>query len=206
MATAEKLDLYKENKKEYVATHKPALLEVGPAVYLSISGKGAPGKSAFTDAIGALYGMAFTIKMTRKFAGKRDYAVSKLEAVWPEINCDGGPSDKEQWTWDLMIRTPKFVSQKDLSQAVETLKKRGKGDGADRVGLRSLDEGLCVQALHVGPYEKESETMAKICAFAEKQGLRAAGPLHEIYLSDPRRVAAAKLKTILRQPVKKAGG
>jgi hypothetical protein len=93
MATAEKLDLYKENKEEYVATQKPAVVELGPAVYLSISGKGAPGGSAFTEAIGALYGMAFTIKMTRKFAGKRDYAVSKLEAVWPDINCDGGPSD-----------------------------------------------------------------------------------------------------------------
>jgi len=206
MTTQEKLDLYKENKKEYVATAKPALVDVRPAVYLSISGKGAPGGGAFTDAIGALYGMAFTIKMTRKFAGKRDYAVSKLEARWPDINCGGGPTDKEQWIWELMIRTPPFVTQKDLSQAVETLKKRGKGDGAGRVELRSLSEAQCVQALHVGPYEKEPETMAKICALVDKEGLRAAGPLHEIYLNDPRRVAAAKLKTILRQPVSKGPG
>ena len=200
---SEKVDLYKENKKEYLATQKPALVRVGPAVYLSIRGKGAPGHSAFTEAIGALYGMAFTIKMTRKFAGKRDYAVSKLEAVWPDINCDGGPRNQEEWTWELIIRTPKFISPKDLGQAMETLKKRGQGGEVERVELRSLNEGPCVQALHVGPYEKESETMAKMCAFAEKQGLRAAGPLHEIYLNDPRRVAPAKLKTILRQPVSK---
>jgi hypothetical protein len=105
-----------------------------------------------------------------------------------------------------MIRTPKFVSQKDLSQAIKTLKKRRKGGEVERVELRSLNERLCVQALHVGPYEKESGTMAKMCAFAEKQGLRAAGPLHEIYLSDPRRVTASKLRTILRQPVDKARG
>ncbi|HYM05005.1 MAG TPA: GyrI-like domain-containing protein [Terriglobales bacterium] len=203
MATAEKLDLYKDNKKEYAATPKPALVEIGPAVYLSISGRGAPGGSAFTDAIGALYGVAFTVKMTRKFAGKRDYAVSKLEAVWPNLNSNDPTPDKEQWTWQLMIRTPKFVTEKDLSQARETLAKRGKGAGVERVELRPLSEGLCVQALHVGPYDDEGKTMATMRAFAEKQGLRVAGAHHEIYLSDPRRVEASKLKTILREPVRK---
>jgi hypothetical protein len=206
MATQEKVDLFKDNKKEYAATAKPALVEIWPAVYLSVSGQGAPGGDAFSAAIGALYGVAFTVKMARKFAGKQDYTVSKLEALWPGMNWDSAMSDKEQWTWQLMIRTPKFVTQKDLSQAVQTLLKRGseKGAGAQRVELLSLNEGLCVQALHVGAYENEGKTMATMRAFAGKQGLRLAGAHHEIYLSDPRRVEASKLRTILRAPVRKA--
>jgi len=204
MPTAEKVDLYKDNKKEYGATPKPALVEVGPAAYLSISGKGAPGGKAFSDAIGALYGVAFTVKMTRKFAGKRDYAVCKLEALWPNLNCGESMPDKEQWTWQLMIRTPKFITQKDVNQAVETLLKRGKGSEVRRVELLPLKEGLCVQALHVGPYDQEERTIAAMQALAKSKGLRFSGTHHEIYLSDPRRVPAARLKTILREPVKKA--
>ena len=204
MATAEKVDLYKENKKEYAATQKPALVEIGPAVYLSISGKGAPGDTAFINAVGALYGVAFTVKMTRKFAGKRDYAVGKLESLWPNLNCDTAIRDKQQWEWQLLIRTPKFVTQKDVSHAIATLLKRGKGEDVRRVELRSLTEGTCVQALHVGPYEDEGKTVAMMKELAEKRGLCLAGPHHEIYLSDPRRIAPAKLKTILREPVASA--
>jgi hypothetical protein len=196
MAESEKLDLYKENKAEYAATRKPALITARPAFYLGIEGKGAPGGGAFTDAIGALYGVAFTVKMTRKFAGKQDYVVSKLEARWPDLT-----TDREQWVWRLMIRTPKFVSQAEVTQAIETLIKRGKGSDVQRVELSPLSEGLCVQALHVGPYDREEETVAMMRAFAEKQGLRFAGVHHEIYLSDPRRVDPSKLRTILRQPV-----
>jgi hypothetical protein len=206
MAATEKLDLYRDNKNEYAATPKPAVVEIGPAVYLSISGRGAPGGSAFSDAIGALYGVAFTIKMTRKFAGKRDYAVSKLEALWPNLNWNDPAPDREQWAWRLMIRTPKFVTEKDVSQAIETLLKRGKGAGVERVGLLSLREGVCVQALHVGPYDNEGKTVAAMRVFAEKQGLRLSDTHHEIYLSDPRRVAPAKLKTILREPVRRPEG
>ncbi len=202
MPTATKLDLSKEHKQEYAASQKPALMTMKPATYLMITGEGAPGGRAFTDAIGALYGVAFTIKMTRKFAGKQDYAVGKLEAIWPDPNCDGEPIDKDQWTWQLMIRTPKAVSQKDLDQAVATLLKRGKGEHARRVELRSLAEGVCVQALHVGPYEEEHKTLAVMQAFGEKKGFAAARGHHEIYLSDPRRVEPAKLKTILRMQVK----
>lgn len=203
MPTATKLDLYKDNKEEYAATLKPALIDIRPATYLLISGKGAPGSTAFTDAIGALYGVAFTIKMTRKFAGKQDYTVGKLEALWPDLDWANSAPNKDQWTWQLMIRTPKAVSQKDLDQAVETLLKRGKGEHVRRVELRSLSEGRCVQALHVGPYEDEQKTVALMRALAEKQGMQLAGTHHEIYLSDPRRVQPSKLKTILRAPVKK---
>ena len=196
-----KIDLYNKHSKEYAAAQTPALVAVGPAKYLSISGEGAPGGAAFTEAIGALYGVAFTIKMTRKFAGKGDYAACKLEGLWPAFKDGCLPDHKEQWTWDMMIRTPEFVKDSDVRQAVAMLEKRGKGAGADRVRLVAVNEGLCVQALHVGPYEKEGETVCKMGAFAGSNGLKLSGVFHEIYLSDPRRVDPAKLKTILRHPV-----
>jgi len=198
-----KLDLYKLHKAEYAATRKPALVEIKPASYLAISGQGAPGGDRFTASIGALYGMAFTIKMTRKFAGQQDYAVCKLEGQWwsePASNFDRLP--KDQWLWNLLIRTPEFIKDDDLRQAVAVLLKRGKGEEVKRVRLESLAEGLCVQMLHVGPYEKECETIAVMKAFAEQQQLLFSGKHHEIYLSDPRRVPPERLKTILREPVR----
>lgn len=199
-STGDRLDLYSKYSKEYAASQTPALVTIGPATYLSISGRGAPGGLAFTEAIGALYGVAFTVKMTRKFSGKRDYVVSKLEGRWPGFKA-GPPADKEQWTWQMMIRTPGFVKESEIQQAVAVLNKRGKGAGADRVRLETIAEDLCVQALHVGPYEKEGETMCFMGKFAESKGLKLCGVHHEIYLSDPRRIAPEKLKTILRHPV-----
>src|ERR1700733_6840883 len=102
MATTEKVDLYKDNKKANAATPKPALVEIGPAVYLCIGGRSPPVGKSFSEAIGPLYGVAFTVKMTRKFAGKRDYAVCKLEALWPNINWDDTTPHREQWVWQLM--------------------------------------------------------------------------------------------------------
>jgi len=197
----EKLDLYTKYSKEYAASPTPGLATVGPATYLSISGEGAPGGPAFTEAIGALYGVAFTVKMTRKFAGKQDYVVSKLEGLWPGFKDGESVPDKEQWPWQMMIRTPDFIQPREIEEAVAVLKKRGKGAGADRVRLESVEEGMCVQALHVGPYEKECATICAMKSFAESKGFKLRGVHHEIYLSDPRRVAPAKLKTILRHPV-----
>ena len=196
---AEKLDLYKEHKKEYAATKKPTMVEIKPAVYLGIEGRGGPDGEAFSEAIGALYGMAFTIKMTRKFAGKGDYAVCKLEALWPEI----ANMEKEKWPWELLIRTPEFIEAKDLEQAAAVLTKRGKGTGVERVRLRRLEEGVCVQALHVGAYDEEPLTIAQMQELSAQRGYEPAGAHHEIYLNDPRRIAPERLKTILRQPVKK---
>jgi len=197
-----KMDLYKEHKAEYAATRKPALVTAGKAKYLVIEGQGAPGSEMFCAGIGAMYGVAFTVKMTRKFAGRQDYAVSKLEALWwsdGEENFANAP--KDAWRWKLMIRTPDFITQKDVAAAVAALTKRGKGEGADRVHLESVTEGKCAQMLHVGPYDREAETIDAMKAFAAALGLSFHGRHHEIYLSDPRRVVPEKLKTILRVPV-----
>jgi hypothetical protein len=194
-----KLDLCKLHKAEYAAPRKPALIPTKPAWYLVIAGQGAPGGDRFTACIGALYGAAFTIKMTRKFAGQQDYAVGKLEGLW-FFDGDPGGIPKDQWRWKLLIRTPDFISEKDLGAAVATLLKRGKSREVEEVKLETISEGFCVQMLHVGPYEKEGDTVAQMAAFADTAGLKLFGPHHEIYLSDPRRVPPERLKTILRVP------
>ncbi len=104
-----------------------------------------------------------------------------------------------------MIRTPPFVKQKELDDAARKLIEKGKAPGADQVKLESITEGPCVQMLHVGPYEEEGRSIGVMNAFAEQQGLALHGRHHEIYLSDPRRIAPEKLKTILRLPVRKKG-
>ncbi len=207
MKQAERIDLYKLHKDEYAATGHPQLVATGSAVYLAIEGQGEPGGDAFSAAVGALYAVAYTVKMTRKFGGEQDYGVGKLEAQWWSAtpHCDFGPGgDRRRWCWKLMIRTPEFVKAAELRRAVEVLKKRGKGAETDRVRLETLKEGRCVQALHVGPYDEESVTIEKMTAFAQGKKLRLDGRHHEIYLSDPRRVPPARLKTILRHPVRPA--
>ena len=197
-----KIDLYKKHKDEYAAVRKPALTSISQARYLAIDGQGAPGSEIFSASIGALYGVAFTVKMTRKFSGRQDYAVCKLEAQWwSDGEQDFTEAPKQTWQWKLLIRTPNFVTQKEVDQAGAVLLKRGKGKEAERVRLESLAEGRCVQMLHVGPYEKENDTIASMKAFAGSKGLLFSGRHHEIYLSDPRRVAPEKLRTILRIPV-----
>jgi hypothetical protein len=201
----EKIDLFKSYKDEYVAPRKPVIVTITPANYLTITGAGKPGGPEFEACIGALYGAAFTIKMTRKFGGKQDYAVGKLEGQWWADNeKDLSRVRPEQWQWKLMIRTPEFVKQEELARAVLVLLKRGKGEDVKRVKLETMEEGACVQMLHVGPYDKECETIAQMKAFAEKQHYVFHGSHHEIYLSDPRRVPPERLKTILRELVRKS--
>jgi hypothetical protein len=200
VAMAKKIDLYRQHKQEYVTPRSPLLVSIKPAKYLAIDGEGEPGGGRFTAAIGALYAVAFTIKMTRKFAGRQDYAVSKLEGLWP-LGGDPAGVPREEWRWTLLIRTPSFVTTAELRKAVATLLSKGKPAEVKEVRLETVKEGACVQMLHVGPYDREPETIEKMRAFAERHGRTFNGDHHEIYLSDPRRVPAARLKTILRQPV-----
>jgi hypothetical protein len=207
MASAEKTDLYKLHKDQYVTPKTPVLLTVDEATYLSVDGQGAPGGPEFVDKVGALYGVAYTVKMTRKFEGLPDYVVCKLEALWwtDDSSQPFETTSKEQWCWKLMIRTPDFVEHGELERAVESLIAKGKAPKADKVRLETLGEGRCVQMLHVGPYEQEKRTLEQMEAFAAHHGLTFHSRHHEIYLSDPRRVAPDRLKTILRHPVRPAG-
>jgi hypothetical protein len=200
---AKKLDLYRLHQAEYVAPREPVLLDLKPANYLAIAGRGEPGGAAFQARIGALYGVAYTLKFAKKAAG-RDYGVCKLEGLWwgSGGKLDFSAEPKETWNWKLLIRTPDFITARDVAQAAAALRKKGKGPEVDDVQLETLREGRAVQMLHVGPYDREAETIAAMRAHAQAHGRRFAGRHHEIYLSDPRRVAPAKLRTILRMPVR----
>lgn len=202
MTSETKLDLYKEHKAEYVTPKTPALINVKPAKYLTVTGQGAPAGREFQAAVAALYGAAFTIKMTKKFSGQ-DYKVCHLEGQWwgKQETGDFSTQPPETWNWRLMIRVPDFIRETDLKSAVKKLKEKGKGDDVDQVTLETVKEGKCVQMLHVGPYGNEGATISRMVEFAQQNGLTGRGRHHEIYLSDPRRVAPEKLRTILRHPV-----
>ncbi len=161
-----KIDLFKLHKDDYVKPKKPALIEVAPARYLAVDGVGAPGGESFGERIGALYGMAYTIKFTSKFAG-RDFAVCRLEALY---GVDGQGSafaelPQDEWRWRMLIRLPEFIGDTDLEAARATLREKQKPGDFDAVRLQAIDESLCVQMLHLGPYEEEHETIAQMDAF-----------------------------------------
>ena len=206
MAKTEKLDLCKLHKAEYAAGGKPAMVTVEAARYLAADGQGKPGGEDFTATVGALYGMAFTIKMAQKQAG-RDYKVCPLEGLYRAEDPRAHFADlpPRQWCWRLLIRVPDFVGAGDLERARSALRAKNKPPQFEQVRLETLDEGPCVQMLHVGPYEREGATLAQMLRLAEAEGLRPRGRHHEVYLSDPRRVPPERLRTILRLPVGPAG-
>ena len=205
MATATKLDLYKLHAAEYVKPRRPVLVATKPARYLAIDGSGDPNGPAFAEKVGALYAMAWTIKMGRKALGQ-DFKVPGLEGLWWGAGANSAQwmieQSKTTWRWKLLIRMPDAVKERCLVMAAEQLKEKGKGKAVAAVKLERIAEGKCVQMLHVGPYAAEGPTMDAMLAYAKEQRLRFTGRHHEIYLSDPRRVKPEKLKTILRHPVK----
>jgi len=200
--TSRKIDLFKIHRAEYVAPKEPVIIETERALFLAIDGMGEPGGDEFTKRVGALYAVAYSIKMAKKSAGK-DYLVSKLEALWWGVR---GPGDFSQepmsdWNWKLMIRVPEFVSEQDLKDAILACQEKGKALEVAKVRLETFHEGLSAQVLHVGPYSKVGDTMARMSEFVKQKGFSFHGLHHEIYLSDPRRVSPDRLKTILRMPV-----
>ena len=202
MAQAAKLDLYKKHRSEYVTPKSPVFVRIGPARYLAIAGTGAPGGEQFQASISALYAVAFTLKMTEKFAG-HDYKVCHLEGQWwADGGCDFRKLDPKEVRWKLLIRIPTFLTQKKVDAAVQSVIQKGKAPLANQIRMETLAEGRCVQVLHTGPYAEESPTLEKMYAFAQGAGVEVRGPHHEIYLSDPRKVAPEKVRTILRYPVK----
>lgn len=202
MKAMEKIDLFKQLKTDYKQAKQPVVFKTTPGQYLTITGRGRPGGESFEKAVAAMYSMAFTIKMTRKASGLGDYVVCKLEALWWVDGYDDfSQVEQDLWQWKLMIRTPDCVVGDDLQAACKALLSKGKASAVEKVILEKVDEGLSVQMLHVGPYDKECETIAEMQTFMAANNLKADGPHHEIYISDPRRIEPERLKTILRRPV-----
>lgn len=201
----QKIDLKKDFAALYKATAKPALIKVPKLRYLMIDGQGDPNTSqAFTDAIATLYGLSYTMKfMLKKGPMAIDYPVMPLEAVWwADDMRDFLKGNKTKWRWTVMVMQPTVINAKALKAARAELERRKKVLPAiGLVRLEDLTEGACAQILHVGPYAAEGPTIAKLHAFIQQQGKAPRGKHREIYMSDARRVAPEKLRTIIRQPM-----
>ncbi len=197
-----KLDLYKKHHAEYVTPKEPVFVTIAPAKYLTVTGQGSPKGEKFESAISALYSVAFTLKMAEK-AAAHDYKVCHLEGQWwTDVGSAWQTTKPEEWRWRLLMRVPEFVSEKEVGAAIKSVVAKGKGGPlVSEVKLETIKEGRCVQVLHVGPYSAEKGTIEKMNDVAEHNGVHFRGPHHEIYLSDPRRVPEARLRTILRHPV-----
>ncbi|MFE3459215.1 GyrI-like domain-containing protein [Nocardiopsis aegyptia] len=173
--------------------------------YLMVDGHGDPNTSpAFTEAVEALYPVAYKLKFASKRDLGRDYVVMPLEGLWWAEDMDAftASRDKSRWDWTLMIMVPDWTDQDTFAAAVERAGAKNRPARLDDVRLETLSEGRCVQTLHVGPFDEEADVLARMHhEFIPEQGLRMAGTHHEIYLSDFRRAAPERLRTILRQPV-----
>ncbi|CAL4868335.1 hypothetical protein MMA231_02640 [Asticcacaulis sp. MM231] len=202
-----KIDLKTEYKSLYSATSKDfALIEVPSLHYLMFDGVGDPNTApAYAQAIEALYSLSYTLKFMSKRAFDRDYVVGPLEGLWWARDMKTFVTrEKSKWSWTMMILQPDWIEKGHLCAALsEVVMKKGL-PGLEKVRLERLDEGLSAQILHVGPYDDEGPVLQRLHEeWLPAQGLIETGKHHEIYLSDPRKTAPEKLKTILRQPVKK---
>ncbi|MGI6344278.1 MAG: GyrI-like domain-containing protein [Bacillota bacterium] len=199
-----KLDLKKEWKEFYTASQrKPKIVQVPARDILAIDGRGDPNTSPdYQAAVEALYSLSYTLKFMHKRQGT-DYTVLPLEGLWWADDYQAfAEGDRENWQWTALIVQPDFVSARDVALAIDQLKAKGKDLPAlPQVRYERWEEGPAAQIMHLGPYDAEAETIARLHEFIQEQGLSLTGKHHEIYLSDPRRTAPEKLKTIIRQPV-----
>ncbi|MGJ9371852.1 GyrI-like domain-containing protein [Nesterenkonia sp. CF4.4] len=173
--------------------------------YLMVDGRGDPNTSLeYSAALEALYPLAYTLKFTSRRELDRDYVVPPLEGLWwaEDMTAFTSARDKSKWQWTLMILVPEWIDQLMFDAAVEAVRAKPSPARLEDARLEMLTEGRCVQTLHVGPFEEEPRTLEPMHEeFIPGQGLEPTGKHHEIYLSDPRRTAPEKLRTILRQPV-----
>ncbi|MCL2558350.1 MAG: GyrI-like domain-containing protein [Treponema sp.] len=203
-------DFKKYDKDFYDPKTSPSIVDVPKMTFIVIDGKGDPNSSAeYASAIEALYGISYTIKMSNKDV--LEYVVPPLEGFWSvddkSFKGGGAPiADKGKFIWSMIIRQPDFVETSVFDAARRALAKKKPGLDTSRARLDTFAEGLCAQALHLGPYDDEGATIAALEKFALEKGyeidINETRRHHEIYLSDPRKTAPEKLKTIIRHPIK----
>lgn len=206
-------DFKKEYKELYQPKTKPSIVDVPEMLFIAVDGSGDPNTSPeYQRAVETLYGLSYAIKMSPKsghaIEGFFDYVVPPLEGLWwgGDIDLETMTiTDKSKFSWRMMIRQPEFVTEEVFAWAQETLAKKKPELDPSIAKLWRFGEGLCVQVLHIGPYDEEPETVRQMDAWAKEQGYRidilSTRHHHEIYLSDPRRTAPEKLKTVLRHPI-----
>lgn len=207
-------DFKKEYKEFYMPKNKPEIVTVPQANYIAVRGKGNPNEidGAYQKAISILYAVAYTLKMSykteHKIEGFFEYVVPPLEGFWWQDNVDGiDYADKDAFNWISVIRLPEFITQKDFEWAVETASEKKKLDCSSAEFL-TVDEGLCVQIMHIGAFDDEPQTVTLMDEYIAQNGyendITESRLHHEIYLSDARKVAPEKWKTVIRHPIKRS--
>lgn len=208
------VDFKKQDKGMYGPKTSPSVIDVPKMTFIAVDGKGSPNTGEdYAKAIELLYGLSYAIKMGNK--GVLEYVVAPLEGFWQVDDADfkggGAPiTDKDKFLWTMLIRQPDFVDINIFEQAKATLAKKKPGIDVSGARLEALTEGLCVQVMHIGSYDSEPATVAMLENFACENGyaidISDIRRHHEIYISDPRKVPADKLKTVIRHPVRKLAG
>lgn len=211
----EKKDYKKEYKDLYMPKNTPSIIDVPKMIFIMVDGKGNPNTSKeYENAINVLYGLSYTIKMSKmdnnNIKGYFEYVVPPLEGFWDGEDgyFDGlNIVNKDKFIWTSFIRQPEFVTEEVYNWALEQLKKKKPELDYKSVRYEVLEEGKCVQIMHYGPYDTESESIIKMNEFVLKNGyendFNNGRRHHEIYLGDPRKTKPENLKTVIRHPVKK---
>ena len=206
-------DYKKEYKEFYMPPETPSIIEIPKTNYLAVRGKGNPNEEngEYSNALNLLYGVAYTIKMSYKgeykLNGFFEYVVPPLEGFWWQDDGNGiDYTHKENFNWISIIRLPDFVTRKNFDWAISEAAGKKKLDFS-KVEFLTYDEGACVQCMHIGSYDGEQETISRMDSYAKSEGyaidISADRFHHEIYLSDPRKTETAKLKTVIRHPIKR---
>ena len=206
-------DFKKEYKEFYLPKKKPEIVTIPKMNYIAVKGCGDPNKEdgEYKNSISILYALAFTIKMSKltdyRIEGYFDYVVPPLEGFWWQQGVTQiDYSRKDAFQWISVIRLPDFVSEKDFNWAKQQVKAK-KGIDCSNAQFLTIEEGLCVQIMHIGSYDDEPDTITLMDQFIKENGyindFSNTRMHHEIYLSDARRVAPEKLKTVIRHPIRK---
>lgn len=198
-----KVDYRKDYKSLYLPGSKPEIVDVPPIKFISLGGHGDPNAPDFARVVEALYALSYAVKMSHKSEhvpeGYYEYTVFPLEGVWNLVDITAPVLDKANFKYDVMIRQPDFLDEDLFERFLAETKKKKPNPFLDRARLVSVHEGLCCQMMHVGSYDSEPESFRSMEEFCREQGyVRSALTHREIYLSDPRRIAPDKLKTLLR--------
>lgn len=206
--TAHTTDYVKQDKVLYLPPQTPVCLSVPKFSFIVIAGQGDPNGPEFEQVVGALYSLSYAVRMSGKASaaptGYYEYKVFPLEGVW-DLHDKGKPlTDKSNFRYLMMIRQPDFLTVEMYEEFLAATKKKKPSPFLERAVFETSEEGLCCQMLHVGSYDDEPQSFAKMTAYCEANGYRRLSLTHrEIYLSDPRKTEAAKLKTVLRFKVEK---
>ena len=199
-----KINLKKELKSLYNPPEEIVLVNVPGMNFLMIDGAGNPNTAQeYKDAIEALYAVSYTLKFMVKKANDIDYVVMPLEGLWWTDEMDKfSMENKDIWKWTAMIMQPEYVTEELFNKAVEQVQVKKSLPSLSKIKFKSFNEGLSVQLMYIGPYSAEGPTVEKLHNFIKENGYELRGKDHEVYLSDPRKSAPEKLKTVIRQPVK----